>query len=317
MDRNFVMKKSVVALGFAFLLSHAAQGATMIRLLSSGDWATASEWANSVNMAETRVPIIGDTAVLNNNCSATVSSVISQTPDNIVVNNQTTATSSTLTISSSGSLAAKPVTGAIYVGSNDAQGIIRMTNGASLSGSSMTVGNAAAARPSTLHFILGPSGFANPIAISGALTIRPGQKLVVDASAYTGGVGDIALINYGSLSGSFTTDNITITGLTNRTIAYDGRSMKLVIPDTRTDLEKVLDLGNLTSAPVLRADDFSAATTNVAAGQMKAVYFDALSYSGLPTRVYAWLGIPAGASSNSRVPGVVLVHGGGGTAYSA
>ena len=48
---------------------------------------------------------------------------------------------------------------------------------------------------------------------------------------------------------------------------------------------------------------------------MKAIYFDAQDYTGAPTRVYAYLGIPAGAGAGSPVPGIVLVHGGGGTAF--
>jgi dienelactone hydrolase len=288
-------------------------GGTMVRLVTIGNWATPSEWGNSTNNSITRVPTVGDNAVLNSNRNATVTSIISQTPDTITVNNQNTSTTSTLAMGNSGSLTA---TGSILIGVNDAVGILRLTNGASLSGSALTLGNTAALRPSTLHFVLGPSGFVNPINISGALTIRTGQKLIADASTYAGLPGVIALINYGTLSGSFNATNVTIIGLTNASIAADGDSLNLVIPDTRTDLQKVLDLGKLTNAPTLRADDFSAATTNVAAGQMKAVYFDALNYLGSPTRVYAWLGIPAGASASNKVPAVVLVHGGGGTAYT-
>ena len=38
-------------------------------------------------------------------------------------------------------------------------------------------------------------------------------------------------------------------------------------------------------------------------------------YRGRPTRVFAWMGFPANASPSSPVPGIVLVHGGGGTAF--
>lgn len=38
-------------------------------------------------------------------------------------------------------------------------------------------------------------------------------------------------------------------------------------------------------------------------------------YRGRPTRVFAWLGLPKGASPEKPVPGIVLVHGGGGTAF--
>lgn len=49
------------------------------------------------------------------------------------------------------------------------------------------------------------------------------------------------------------------------------------------------------------------------AGQVHALFYDALPWKGKPTRVFAWIGLPAGRTS--KVPGIVLVHGGGGTAY--
>jgi dienelactone hydrolase len=75
-------------------------------------------------------------------------------------------------------------------------------------------------------------------------------------------------------------------------------------------------LGNITTVPTMFADDTSSTTTTVNAGELKAIYFNALDYQGSPTRVYAYVGIPAGASAASPVPAVVLVHGGGGTAFS-
>lgn len=46
---------------------------------------------------------------------------------------------------------------------------------------------------------------------------------------------------------------------------------------------------------------------------VKAVFYESLPYRGKPTRVFAWIGIPEGAED---VPGMVLVHGGGGTAFA-
>jgi len=83
------------------------------------------------------------------------------------------------------------------------------------------------------------------------------------------------------------------------------------------DLATVAAIGDLTNAPTMRADDSTMATTNVNPGEMKAIYYDAQDYTGSPTRAYAYIGIPAGASAGSPVPGVVLVHGGGGTAFNA
>ena len=50
-------------------------------------------------------------------------------------------------------------------------------------------------------------------------------------------------------------------------------------------------------------------------GAVRPIFFDALDWEGKPTRVFAWIGLPAGASKEKPVPGVVPVHGGGGTAF--
>jgi cephalosporin-C deacetylase-like acetyl esterase len=48
---------------------------------------------------------------------------------------------------------------------------------------------------------------------------------------------------------------------------------------------------------------------------IKPVFYDGLPYKGKPTKVYAWIGIPE--KRNGKVPGIVLVHGGGGTAFKS
>ena len=48
-------------------------------------------------------------------------------------------------------------------------------------------------------------------------------------------------------------------------------------------------------------------------GMVRAIYYDALTWKGKPTRVFAWIGLPA--KREGKVPGMVLVHGGGGTAF--
>ncbi len=89
--------------------------------------------------------------------------------------------------------------------------------------------------------------------------------------------------------------------------------------DYTADLVTVAALGTdaaMLAAPAIFTDDTTPGTaTTVAAGDLKAIYFDALDYLGNPTRVHAWVGIPAGASVGSPVPGMVLVHGGGGTSH--
>ena len=85
-----------------------------------------------------------------------------------------------------------------------------------------------------------------------------------------------------------------------------------------TELAAVAALGDLTTAPAMYTDDTTPGTlAAVAAGDLKIIYYDVLDYAGNPTRACAWIGVPSGASAVSPVPGMVLVHGGGGTASQA
>lgn len=47
---------------------------------------------------------------------------------------------------------------------------------------------------------------------------------------------------------------------------------------------------------------------------LRSVFFEGLAYQGRPTRVFAWIGVPK-VEPGKKVPGIVLVHGGGGTAF--
>lgn len=47
---------------------------------------------------------------------------------------------------------------------------------------------------------------------------------------------------------------------------------------------------------------------------VRAVFFEGRPYQGAPTKVFAWIGLP-NVPAGTRVPGMVLVHGGGGTAF--
>lgn len=59
------------------------------------------------------------------------------------------------------------------------------------------------------------------------------------------------------------------------------------------------------------AEGFEAADAGV-----KSVFLAGPEYDGRPTRVFAWYGVPEGASKENPAPGIVLVHGGSGTAYA-
>ncbi|MGA2865287.1 MAG: acetylxylan esterase [Verrucomicrobiota bacterium] len=49
-------------------------------------------------------------------------------------------------------------------------------------------------------------------------------------------------------------------------------------------------------------------------GAVKAITFAGMPFRGKPTRVFAWLGVPK-VKAGQRVPAMVLIHGGGGTAF--
>lgn len=46
------------------------------------------------------------------------------------------------------------------------------------------------------------------------------------------------------------------------------------------------------------------------------IFFENVPYQGKSTRAFAWYGFPEGASAENPAPGIVLVHGGGGTALA-
>ena len=49
---------------------------------------------------------------------------------------------------------------------------------------------------------------------------------------------------------------------------------------------------------------------------VRGILYEGAPYHGKPTSCFAWLGLPKRASAKHRVPGIVLVHGGGGTAFA-
>jgi dienelactone hydrolase len=72
--------------------------------------------------------------------------------------------------------------------------------------------------------------------------------------------------------------------------------------------DTVESLGKLTEPPaMMEAEGFESRDG------LKPIYFDALDFKGKPTKVFAWLGLPE--NHGAKAPGIVLVHGGGGTAF--
>ncbi len=82
-----------------------------------------------------------------------------------------------------------------------------------------------------------------------------------------------------------------------------------LLADTAADRTAVLSLvDKCAQAPkVHEAEGFKPE------GAVHAIFYDAQPWQGKPTRVFAWIGLPA--RRTGKVPGMVLVHGGGGTAF--
>ena len=78
--------------------------------------------------------------------------------------------------------------------------------------------------------------------------------------------------------------------------------------DFSAELAAVDALSSLMDAPAMWSAGIGDSSEDLAS-----IYFDALDWKGSPTKVYAWLGFPK--DRTGKVPGVVLVHGGGGTAF--
>ena len=49
---------------------------------------------------------------------------------------------------------------------------------------------------------------------------------------------------------------------------------------------------------------------------VQAVWLHGPTYRGKATKIFAWMGVPKAANKQAKVPGMVLVHGGGGTAFA-
>ena len=97
--------------------------------------------------------------------------------------------------------------------------------------------------------------------------------------------------------------------------------LKLVLPllfcgvllaQERENPEKYWDFGRLKKAPEYRKAEFPDSQYP----KMQAILFDGVPYKGKPAPVFAYVGYPEGPVPQGGFPGIVMVHGGGGTAYA-
>lgn len=85
-------------------------------------------------------------------------------------------------------------------------------------------------------------------------------------------------------------------------------------PSSAAELPVPLDLATLSKVPETFTVE-STVTEKITADGVRSLFFAGPVYQGKPTRVFAWVGLPAKASAEHKVPGMVLIHGGGGTAF--
>ena len=83
-----------------------------------------------------------------------------------------------------------------------------------------------------------------------------------------------------------------------------------IASDSRVE---IFDLQRLSKPPV------ASPVLDIPSEGVRAIFFEGVPYRGKPTKVFAYYGLPSRDSQAQRaekVPGVVLIHGGGGTAFA-
>ena len=93
-------------------------------------------------------------------------------------------------------------------------------------------------------------------------------------------------------------------------LVLSGASVAAQDDDAGAKAREIWDVEALMSAPQVRP-----APEEFTREGLQAVFYDCLPWQGRPTRSFAWMGVPE-VTPGESVPGMVLVHGGGGTAYS-
>jgi len=90
-------------------------------------------------------------------------------------------------------------------------------------------------------------------------------------------------------------------------------AVERVVPPPTDPVGPMWDLERFGKAPAYEeATGYEWAET---AEGVRPIFFDGPDYEGRPTKVFAWLGVPE-TPAGTRLPGIVLVPGGGGTAFA-
>lgn len=228
---NYYLKNSLI---FGSLLAASPlQAATIFSQASPAAWETSTDWNGGVIPGTTLG--VADIAGVNAGRSLTLSSNAAGagTISNMTVANQNPgAAISFFTMTSTAVLSSTN----LFIGANGSPGSFIYHDGASLS----TSGSILMGRPndtngtpesSEITFVLGVTGLTVPISTT-TLSLRQefaDQKLIIDASSYTGGAADIDLITFTNhFGGDF--NSVTVTGLNpalSSAVSYDAGSVTL------------------------------------------------------------------------------------------
>ncbi len=111
-----------------------------------------------------------------------------------------------------------------------------------------------------------------------------------------------------------TKDNDTPGSTTKTTTTKKPTTSTTKQPDKVSAIESMLT-PYLTAKPVVK-EISSYNPTATEWKNIKAITYDGATMNGQKTKVFAYIGFPEGASASSKVPAIVLVHGGGGHAFA-
>ncbi len=88
--------------------------------------------------------------------------------------------------------------------------------------------------------------------------------------------------------------------------------MLLCVPPLRAAPASLWDLDALAAPPAA----YQSEAIHASDDRVRALFFEGAPFRGNPTRVFAWLGLPR-LAPGERAPGIILLHGGGGTAFES
>lgn len=171
------------------------------------------------------------------------------------------------------------------------------------------------------YHVMIPGGFTGWVAwpLTSKLEIKGSSPQMSSYEETTGFSLDIRPQTSGS-SNYYVLDNFALA------TEASGQKRNYIDPMTALLNEKKIELGNMingflnvnpqiTEISQYNPDSNPNSSINDWSG-IKAITYDGATINGAKTKIFAYIGYPQNASASSKVPAVVLIHGGGGYAYA-